>query len=417
MNNIKKIIMWQLIAILGLNIAYAWVISDKFSYMGFTCTYRIEKIFTVTLILIAMLFVNYFIKDKFIYAVWNIIYIYLFAGEMIYYQYTDNANITQPISIGMILIGLVFVSRVKKHFKPILVVKNVEFSLTMLSGILILPFIILYYKYIDIKNIFLINVYETRALFRKVSIPLTGYIMAPLVRIILPVLIVNNIEKKKMLKTLMFFCMIIYVYLCGALKSVFFGLIALLLFYPGSYHKKVITFLQGICFCTFFGVAIALGFDNVFLLDSFIRRLFFIPPYLNNVYVDYFTDNFTYLAHSAFNIGGLDNTFGPSLSMYVGEKVMRLDGFNANVGVFTEGYISFGYIGSIIFAFCICCMFLWIKMNKIDSKYFGIVFVYIYYLNTSFISTLLLTHGLFFFLIFSTLFLREDINRVNKIKT
>ncbi|QSS99780.1 hypothetical protein IMZ31_17215 [Pontibacillus sp. ALD_SL1] len=407
MNSIKKVILWQFIAVLGLNLAYALVISDRFSYMGFTYTFNFPKLLIGTVILILMLLLNYFIKDKFIFAVWNIMFTYLFAGEVIYYQYSENSSIVQLLTISITLICLILVSRSKKVFTDNKKINRVDRILTPLSLILISPFIILYYKYIDLKNLLLIDVYQTRALFRNISIPLTGYIYAPLVRIILPVLIVRNIEYRKWLKVTLFFSMIVYVYLCGALKSVFIGLFALLLFYKGNYTQKVVNFLKSISFLSFFGIALEAILGNVFLLDSFIRRVFFVPPFLNNIYIDHFTGNHTYLSHSPLGLGLVEDKIGGSLSMYVGEVVMGLEGLNANVGVFTEGYVSFGIPGSIFFSVLICGVFLFIKMIKISPKYFGIVFVYIYYLNTAFLSTLLLTHGLFFFLVFSALFLRE----------
>ena len=404
-------IFWQVLTAIGLNLAYVCDFA-KFNYMGFTYTFNLIKLLLGSLTLIIVLFLNFFIKDKFIYAVWNILFIYLFAAEMVYYQYSKETTITQLISIGVVLILLIFVSRSKGFFSNIKNIRNINLVLSILSFILFIPFLVLYYKYIDIKNIFLINVYQTRALFREISIPLTGYIMAPLVRVILPFLVVDNMEKRKWGRVLLFSLMIIYVYLCGALKSVFFGLISLFLFYKGDYPLKVIRFLKAISFFTYFGVAIALIFDNVFLLDIFIRRIFFVPAYLNTIYINHFSNNFTYLSHSPFGFGLVSNNFNGSLSMYVGEIVMGLKGLNANVGVFTEGYISFGYFGLLLFGLLISLIFLFLKMIRIDSKYFGIVFIYIYYLNTAFLSTLLLTHGLMFFLIFSFLFLRKKKDNV-----
>lgn len=402
---IGKIIIWQAISIIGLNIAYVFVISHKFSYMGFTLDFNIVKLILGTIILLLTLLLNFLLVDKFIFAVWNIIYIYLLAGEVIYFQYTKDASLIQILSVMLTLIILVGVSRTKKVFGENRILKNADQILTPLSFILFIPFVVLYYRYIDIKNLFFIDVYKTRQIFRSVSTPLTGYIQAPLVRIILPFLIVQNIEKKNWWKVLIFSLMIIYIYLCGALKSVFFGLLALLLFYKGDYYTKILRFLKAVSFFSFFGIIFEKITGSVFFLDSFIRRVFFVPPYLNQIYIKHFTDNHTYLSHSPF--GFIESEIQGSLSLYVGEVIMGIEGLNANVGVFTEGYISFGILGTLVFSFLICAIFLFLKMIRISPKYFGVVFVYIYYLNTAFFSTLLLTHGLFFFLIFSYLFLRE----------
>src|SRR5699024_265805 len=128
----------------------------------------------------------------------------------------------------------------------------------------------------------------------------------------------------------------------------------------------------------------------------------------NTVYNNFFKNNFTELSHSPFGLSLSYKNFPGALSRYVGEFVMEKPGLNANVGVFTEGYISFGFLGLIIFAVIITLIILYLKMCKIDKKFFGIIMVYIYYLNTAFLSTLLLTHGMMFLLLFSYYFLRGE---------
>jgi len=40
----------------------------------------------------------------------------------------------------------------------------------------------------------------------------------------------------------------------------------------------------------------------------------------------------------------------------------------------------------------------------IDPDYYGIIFAYVYIINTSFVETLLVTHGLLFLIVFSAMF-------------
>lgn len=403
-------IILQIIAIVGLNIAYVSVISKRFSYMGFTYEFDFSKFAIVNFLFLVLLFFSIFIQDKFIYACWHVIFLIYFVGEGIYYQYSIYTNKNQIISIGLILVLLIPISFINFQFEKKISLEKTDTIMSYMSFVMIIPFVVYYYKYIDLKNLFLINVYETRALFRTVSKPLTGYLMSPLARIILPILILNNLELKKYKKVFLYVAMIFYVYLCGALKSVFFGILALFLFYQGTYAKKINRFIFTIIFFTFIGTFVAICFDNVFLLDSFIRRVFFIPPKLNVTYNDFFAGTPTYMTHSGLFLG--QNPFGKDLSFFIGEDVLGLQGFNANVGIYTEGFISFGYIGIFLFALLIVFILLFLKMCNIPSKYFGITFVYLYYFNTAFISTLLLTHGLFFFLIVSFLFLQSDKKRL-----
>lgn len=402
-----KIFLWQVVAIIGLNCAYVFVISNKFRYMGFQYDFSFFKLFFGCSFILILLLIGLRINNDFVSGVYNVILLYLFCGEIIYYQYNPGSSLIQPVLISICLLFVFLISKVNVQLKLKRKVKSPTKILTSLSVVMFIPFVVYYYKYIDLKNLLLIDVYKTRQVFRGINNQLTGYLSAPLVRILLPMLIVDSIEKRKKIKVLLFFAMILFVYLCGALKSVFFGLLALIVFYKGNFERKSLFFAKMISFLTIFGIFIALIFDNVFLLDSFIRRVFFVPPYLNNIYINFFSGNHTYLSHSPLGMNLIEYPYDRPLSMYVGEVVIGSIGLNANVGLITEGFVSFGFFGGVFAAVLISLIVLFLKMINFDPKYFGILFVYIYYFNTSFLSVLLATHGLIFFVIFSYYFFRS----------
>src|SRR5690606_14533974 len=159
---------------------------------------------------------------------------------------------------------------------------------------------------------------------------------------------------------------------------------------------------------TFFGLIIFSLSENTFLVNSFLRRILFIPPLLDKYYYETFGD--FHLLWSYNIIGELFFNYPLDVqpNMYVGEIVLKNEGMIANVGVITEGYFSFGFLGVILHSLFISFLFIVLKQIKIKPMFFGIVFVYIYYINTSFITILLLTHGLLFFVVYAYLFLNKD---------
>ncbi|HAT4248987.1 hypothetical protein [Clostridium perfringens] len=277
----------------------------------------------------------------------------------------------------------------------------------ILCIILTIPFLAFYWRYIDLRNLFLIDVYETRLLFRNIKVPLIGYLVSPLSRVILPILIVIFIEKKEKIYAIVSIVLILIIYLCGSTKSIFIGIIAIIFFYKGNYEKKLERFIKLILLISISGIIFYYLFNNLFFIDTFIRRLFFLPYKLENVYFDFFQNNYTYGMHTFLGeIFHSKNYYG-ELGIYVGKTLMGQVGMNANVGVLTEGFLSFGVMGIFIAAILICTFFLIMNSLNIDKKYFGIIFVYIYYINTSFLFTLMLTHGLMFLILFSYLFLKD----------
>ncbi|WP_053218195.1 hypothetical protein [Virgibacillus senegalensis] len=403
-----KILIWQIISVIGLNIAYIIVISDIFDYYNFQYEFDFFKFIIGIFILLLSLGLGFKINKAYFSAIYNVIFLYLLCGQVIYYQYNPDVSIIQVIVIFSCLIFIFLFSRINKKFERPVRIKNSDFYIGLVTIFLFLPFLILFYNHINLKNLLFIDVYKTRAYFNGIKNSYTAYASAHLARILLPYLIVRKLVKKQHIMMILYIVMLLYLYLCGALKSIFIGLLALLVFYKGTYYKKTIFFIKGISFISFGGIIMYNLFDNIFILDKFVRRVLFVPARLGNITYEYFKDNLTYLSHSPFGFGIVDYPYDLGPAHYIGEVVIGTPGLSANTGVFTEGLMSFGLLGGIVAALICSLILLYFGMVEINPKYFGLIFVYIYYMNTSVLSTLLLTHGLFFLMFFASLFLREE---------
>lgn len=404
------------IIILGFNLSYYYVIVPEFKYMGFSTTINVGRIVGVSVLTILLLLWGTAIKSDFLSLVWWCFFYLFFLGESIYYQFSVNNSWQVLFGISIFLFLLPVICSSKKRLLTHKISGDSLQLLFILSVIMFIPIFVTSYKNIDLRNLLFINVYETRALYREINTPLVGYLRAPLARILLPYIIAKSIQEKRKFYTVSSIVMILFIYLAGALKSVFIGLIAVVIFYLFSYRKKESVLIGGMAFLSWGGLIFYYVFNNIFILDSFVRRVFFTPAYLNDNYIRFFKGNFTYLSHSPLGLGLVNNKYGTSLSMFVGENVLGLKGLNANVGLFTEGYISFGVGGILVFSLLILLLIKFLNVIDFDPHYFGMLFVYIYYMNTSFLSILLLTHGLVFFVIFSYFYLsRGDQKDVLKI--
>lgn len=145
-----------------------------------------------------------------------------------------------------------------------------------------------------------------------------------------------------------------------------------------------------------------------YILNDYVRRIFFVPASLFNTYYNYFVENYTYFTHSK-----LYSFFGQSewkipISLFIGEQVIGQKGLNANTGIIVEGFLSFGTIGVFISSLVFVLFLILVKKMNFNEKYFGVFFVYIYVINTSCIESLFITHGLLFLLIFSIYFIPKE---------
>lgn len=383
-------------------------IAIRYAYMGYLQNDGIQPVRFIGMFLVAFFFICYgnVLKNHFLKSAYDIFLVLFLFNELCLYTCMIDADLTMIIIISTFLLLFKILDKVDITLPYVKTSLKSWFILFLLSIILFLPFL-RYLDIVNIRNLFLEDVYETRALFNAISMPrIMGYIMEPLSRVIFPVLIIKFLKEKKKIYAIICGIMIIFLFLCGALKSIFFGLIAVILFYGGSMLSKGKRFNIGVLGAEFVAFVMAIIFNNNTLI-SILRRIFFVPARFNKYYIDYFRGNYTYYMHSGFSPFSSSFLGGSEISKYVGKFVIK-NGTNANTGIFVEGYYSFGLIGAVLYLIVPLFILLYLKSLNYKPDYFGIVFVYIYYFNTSILSTLLMSHGLAVFLIVALVFLREN---------
>jgi len=358
-----------------------------------------------------------FMKKDVIWLAWHCLYILIFLPTCIYYSFNPNVPISLLISKTLFFVILIpfaninirtsrFKFRIKDNNKmaPLYIV--------LFSFILFIPFF-KFIPYIDISNIILNNIYDTRFMFRSLDASLfTRYLFMPLARVLLPVAIIVGLKNKNRLVIIIATILIVCLYLYGALKSIILGLFLVFIFYNHSYEKNLKIFFSLTLCMNILAIIETIFIKSYFITDYLVRRIFFIPPRLETYYVNYFDSNrYTYWTHNKFGQLFADNTIGEELSFFVGSKLVGIDGLNANIGFIIEGFVSFGYFGVVVHSVIIAVTLLILQSFKISTQFIGLFMIVVYLINTSFLTTLFASHGLAFLLVFSYFFLshtRDD---------
>lgn len=382
-------------------LVYYKYIGENFNYMAylkFSNNYIVNKFLLGAVLVEILAGLILFLKDDFTTIIY-LIYLYLNLIPSVVFNTFNEISYYSILANVLLLLLLLLSDRVYIKMRRGYLEDNKKIKiLASISSIVGIIYFFLYYKYFNFKNLFLQDIYITRALFRKLGNAILGYLFGMTSRVFAPILLVLAIRYKKIKYFILGMVVILILYLSGALKSVFFGMILVLIFYKGNYAEKIKKINRGMFALTIFSI-IENELFNKSLITNLIRRVFYVPTYLESKYYIYFKDNFTYGAHSFFKRFFHEVSYEPSISRYFGEKVMGLSGFNANIGVMVDGYISFGNTGLLIYITIITLIFVYLKSLKIDFRYFGVIVLYVYYINTSILSTLLLTHALAIFLI------------------
>lgn len=380
-------------------------------YSTFSFEFNLPKFIISSILVLVIIHLGNKIEDGFLCFVYHVTFCLITAGEAIYYQFSPYSRIESYLALVFFHLFLYITQSIQFKMGNTISSRNNKYFLIAIAVGLFIPYLISNVKYINLSNLLLKNVYETREVFRDVSSgrSFMGYVVPLLSRIVLPFLICESVQQKKYLSVFIYAMMIVFLFLCGALKSILFGLFAIIVFFRGQYERKIKRLYLLLTAILLISSGIYLLYNIPFGID-YLRRLFFVPSVLENIYVNFFDGNPTFMSHSKLTFGLLENKYGESLSLFIGEQVIGSTGLNANIGVFTEGYVSFGFIGIVIISFITAILFQFFKSEAINPKYAGIFFVYIYVMNTAFLHSLLIGHGLLFLIVFSYIFMRSREN-------
>lgn len=283
--------------------------------------------------------------------------------------------------------------------------KQSLYLLFLITTIGLIPYLVVYGPYIDWKNLFLIDVYKTRAATKGLSNAYFGYTYSLYTKIIIPLIIIFSLELKN---RLMMFVGIVYLmlfYLFGAHKTVYLGILVVLAFYKFNYLKSVnwILFLSILLLLVCFALA-ALGYDYPWILTF--RRVHFLPSLLDISYLDFFRENAMYWSESLLS-SFIEYPYDQRHEYLIGEAYFNRPDMAANNGLISDGYMNLGSMGVIIHSFIIGVYFMLLNSLRIPPRYFGIYFLVIFAFISSSLFTVFLTHGAIALLIISIFLLRD----------
>ena len=395
-------------------INYNLIISPIFGYQGFSNdSIELFDLFCHSLVIITVLFFQYFMSNSFYLLIYNIYLIMVLFGQSVYSLNTDTGFLFYMLLLPIFL--LFFLDKIDKNdFKFSrkqfdLNNKYFYFFSIILSIFLVTPFLSNFGS-INLSNLLFLEIYDTRVENNLEYGAIIDYLYSAVARVYFPFLLLFFIIKKRYaLSTLIFIFILLLFLLNGAVKSILIGALMSLYFMFFDYKNKNIFFILTILIIFIVGIFSFIIWDSIIVSD-YLRRIFYLPAYLFEIYYNFFDSNFTNYKHTnLLGVLGAENQYG-RIPSYIGENVLGNEDMVANVGIFVEGYISSGFIGVVISSVIFTVIIFILKAIDIDRRYFGLIFVYIYILNTSFLETLLVTHGLIFLIIFSYLFIPTNKN-------
>lgn len=401
-------LIFQLTAYLLLEIIYIWIISDKYAYSGFTFDFDLSRYIIGTFAAgVATFLLAKLRMSSFIYGILSLLLVLVLYPSTLIYKYIDVTPLILFSHLAYFFSIYIF-SRVNKHrirTKEISENQKSHF-LFYLSCLGILPFIFVFGPHINLKNLLLVDIYEARAVQKENLGPITAYLYSWLSRVIIPILLVYAAFQRKKIIVIISFSFLIFLFLCGAHKSVFFGTILLLFFIYGSMEKKIRNFSLGLIFVFSISLFIYAISENFLLAGISARRGFMIPALLDSYYFDFFHDKPLIWSWS-FLKSFYQYPFEVLPPYVIGKEFFNQPNMAANNGIISDGYMNLGLLGVFLNIAVVSLLFSYFNNLNINHRFFGIFFILLISLTSSYLPVVLLSHGLIVLLLISQYFLKD----------
>ena len=346
-------------------------------------------------------------KTKFAFITLAIFFVLLTVPSLIAYTSAEMYPLQLLGYHQLFFFSFFLLSFIKIDFSriPVLNKKQALYLLLIVTTLGVIPYLLIYGPYINLKNLLFLDVYKTRSAMSSLSNPYFGYTYSLFTKIIIPLIIVFSLELKNKVLALAGILYLILFYLFGAHKTVYVGLILVLVLYRWSYSqtvKKILIYSSLlIVLCVILAMA---GYDYPWILSF--RRVHFLPTLLDITYLDFFDGKPLYWSESVLK-QFFDYPYGVRHEYLIGEVYFNRPDMAANNGLISDGFMNLGSWGVALNVFIVSVYFMILNSLNIPSRYFGLFVLLIFSFLSSSLSVVLLTHGAIVVLLISIFLLNE----------
>ena len=213
--------------------------------------------------------------------------------------------------------------------------------------------------------------YEYRADYRLYALPHIFRMLFHWAQTLLPIGLLYSLRNKRRFLACFIAIANVLCFSFNGKKSVLFIVVLVILiqlFYREDRIKSLPLILNLSIVASFVEMLIRNG--DSFIATQFIRRMIFIPPYLGNIYFNYFQEHeLDYLRSSILRRFGLTSPYPEGIPVVMGQVVYgRVS--NANTGLCGDAFANFGWLSLLIYPLVIVITFKLLERlsRTIDDK-------------------------------------------------
>ena len=320
-----------------------------------------------------------------------------FTTMVAYYGYSLGYIFANTLYWIILLLSSYYLPSPKKHFD--LKIANKQYVLSIIE--ILFSFTILYisWRYTGFRfSIDLSQVYAYRMEARLSSMPTVLNYLFAASKAVIPILLVYYLDVKKYWHAGLLLLIQIFSFSINGSKTVLFGtLLSIILFiiYNNRYLKTIPQLLLGVSVVAFIETSL---FKSYFVLSYFLRRVLFLPNMLGEYYFDFFSTNEPdYYRQSFLRLFGVKSPYS-EIDNLIGTLYFNKPDMAANNGLSSDAITNLGYIGLIVMPYVLMMVLKYLDKCTygIDKRiYISTAITYSVIIISSFLPTILLSHGLF----------------------
>lgn len=349
---ILSIVLYRLV----LDVNYAKIIYPYYAYSGFDNNISFFSYMMSWIIMI--LFIPYMFK--FCYSNH-----FFFSNTIVLFYLVSfipglSLLAFMPMKIDFLILYVIYwflflyISKVSLRYNikcPYLCLSKSKYVLILLTLMLVMAILYVSFKYTGFRLYFnLIDVYGLRSESIAWKMPSIFTYLLTSAGNVLPVLLMYCLMKKQYTISLFVIFIIFMNFSIGGHKSVIFKCFVCIIGYAFYNRKIILCYSWALFFLSFIALLEYYLFDTFTLNGMIIRRMLYIPSYINYQYYDFFsTHEFDYFRQSFLRHLGFVSPYDISIPYIIGDRYWGSEDTGANNGLFSDAFMNLGYIGIFLF--------------------------------------------------------------------
>ncbi len=396
----------------ALELYYHFYISDQFSYMRYDWDLNIFKYILTKVVFLLLLAgsLNVYRRSGFLYSIFLLLLFFFYIPNAILFSFGDfpvGPFVANTFFVSCFLLAPYIRFRIPDWSIP---EKLRGISLFSIALLLLVPIILTFGSEINLKTLFLSEIYETRALFQEKMTGSLAYLYNFEAKTLIPVALVFFMINRRWFLIVLSILALLYLFVISGNKLVYFtSIIVVFFYYIGRGHvSKLGNFFLIVLVCfALFPLIDAFVLTEPIFSGTFVNRFVFIPALTTQFYFDFFDGNPFYFAESHFFNLFVTSPYDMPVGFLITKEYWNEPTAYASNGIVSDGFMNLGYAGVFIFSIVFTILFGFFNRAGLNKGFFGLFFCYVYlFLSVQFLSAFV-TGGILIFIMLLLFILRQ----------